>query len=413
MEGGTISLLQLCCRSHGELSLNIYPFSRYDVWARSTDLVFSVAPNRLAFLALCWAALLLRSSSLGPLRCRRSGVNSFPTLAPLPLPGFGHRAVTGTRAPTAEPGTRGAERTARGWGSDPARSPRVGFAGAAGAVRGAAGRCAGRGGGSGGARPLGSSRSRPAAAAVPLPGPGQAERGGGGGPEQARRDRPRPLLPAGEALKHPGEARSPALGSPDPRVEASGWAENRSAAAAAVSAATGRAWAWGQGRGRDGDGDRHGKGHRDGGRGASRAGARWGGGAGPAVGASADGGFLPHPIPPSRCRAPWGCGCRCWLSPCRCWSAWGRWQRRTPPNRTAPARTPPQRTWPDTTRRWGTTSTSSPGRGRQSGPASIPLSRSPGCLFPWRGGGEESRVPPHTRVSPPPTRRKMWCTDSL
>lgn len=39
-----------------------------------------------------------------------------------------------------------------------------------------------------------------------------------GGPGLTRRDRSRPLLPAGEALKHPGEARSPTLGSPDPRA---------------------------------------------------------------------------------------------------------------------------------------------------------------------------------------------------
>lgn len=78
------------------------------------------------------------------------------------------------------------------------RVPRSGICSPAGA------RDAGDGGGA---------RPRP----VPLPGQGA---GGGleGGPGLTRRDRPRPLLPAGEALKHPGEARSPTLGSPDPRA---------------------------------------------------------------------------------------------------------------------------------------------------------------------------------------------------
>lgn len=194
-------------RSPGELSLKIYPFSRYDVWACGTDLVPSVAPNRSAFLALCPAALLPRSSSLP---CRRSGVNPFPALAPLPLPasGTGRRGgctVIATRAPTAGPGTRS------GRGGGRAR------------LQPSGGMCRGGAGAAGGQRQRPPPLSRPAppdrGRGAP-PGAGAGWEGGRGRPEQARRDRPRPLLPAGEALKHPGEARSPALGSPDPRAEA-------------------------------------------------------------------------------------------------------------------------------------------------------------------------------------------------
>lgn len=81
--------------------------------------------------------------------------------------------------------------------------------------------------GGGGGRPLGAAGRGP-------PGAGRGRRFGGErggdrrGPGLPRRDRPRPLLPAGEDLKQPGEARSPALGSPDPRAQAPRLARSRS-----------------------------------------------------------------------------------------------------------------------------------------------------------------------------------------
>lgn len=117
----------------------------------------------------------------------------------------------------------------------------------AGAVPGAAGAVLG----CGGARQRPPPRSRPAPPgrgrrAPPGTGAGGAGRGG---PEPARRDRPRPLLPAGEALKKPGE-REPRTRSPDARADAPRPAQSRSAATA-VSAATGgpgwergRGWGW-------------------------------------------------------------------------------------------------------------------------------------------------------------------------
>lgn len=112
------------------------------------------------------------------------------------------------------------------------------------------------------------------------------------GPGLPRRDRPRPLLPAGEDLKQPGEARSPALGSPDPRAQAPRLARSRSLRCSRrreyrdggdMGMAMGRGmWDMGMGMGSRGSAPR----------GRPRC---------SAVGAGADGGSLP---PACRCRAP-------------------------------------------------------------------------------------------------------------
>lgn len=112
-----------------------------------------------------------KSPSLGLLRCQRCGASPFPR-APLPR---GTRALAARRPRSCRhPGCHGRSGTlGEGCRSREHISgqPVGGLPGAAGAVRG----CAGRGT----ARPLDAARPRPAAAAVPLPGQGQAERGGG------------------------------------------------------------------------------------------------------------------------------------------------------------------------------------------------------------------------------------------
>lgn len=180
MSAVTISLLPLGSQFPGQVTLEVYLFSGGNARACGTDLTFLDAPNLLktffhSSLALSRTALPLSRSKLGPMPQERGTPPPTPVPPPPPL----------SDSHIGDPRAR--------------RVPPSGICPRAGA------RDAGDGGGA---------RPRP----VPLPGQGAGGGLAGGGPGLARRDRPRPLLPAGEALKQPGEARSPALGSPDPRA---------------------------------------------------------------------------------------------------------------------------------------------------------------------------------------------------